>query len=180
MPAPTATTWRRMLAALLAAGLLVVGACGGDDDDDAKSKDKSSDDKDKDQSATGDDGADVGPDVNPDAPAADTKFCKDAIQMIQGSYDPNNEVSSSDELDAALKLDPPDEIADSWTKYLSAAREIEKIDLADPEAASKASATYEKVQGDLTKILDYLKNSCGIDPNPTDSGASDGSTVTTG
>jgi len=182
MPAPTATTWRRTLAALLAAGLLFVGACGGDDDDDAKGKDKSSEDKDEDQSATDDNGdnGDSGPNVNPDAPDADTPFCKDAIQMIQRSYDPNAEVSSSDELDAALKLDPPDEIAESWTKYLNAAKEIEKIDLADPEASSKASATYERVQGDLAKIIDYLKNSCGIDPDPTDTGASDGSTVTSG
>jgi hypothetical protein len=173
------TTWRRALAALLAAGLLAVGACGGDDDD-AKTKDKSSEDKGDDKTATDDNSDDVVPDLNPDAPEADSKFCKDAITMIQASYDPNYEASSDSELAAALKLDPPDEIADSWTTYLTAARDIEKIDINDPEAAAKASETYERVQGDLTKILDYLEHKCGIDPNPGDSGASDGSTVTTG
>jgi hypothetical protein len=178
-----ARTWQRSIAGLLAAGLLVLGACGGDDDDKAKD-DKAKDSKD--QAATEatdnkDNTATSGPQVDKNAPAAGTKFCKDAIAMIARSMNPNDRSTNEEQLAAAAKLDPPDEISDAWGHLISTQREISKLDPKDPTAAQKASEAAQKVAADQVAIQEYLGKKCGIvELNPTSSGSGDGSTVTTG
>jgi hypothetical protein len=166
------TTWRRPVAALLATGLFVLGACGGDDDD-SKGK-KNSGDQTAESTAT------TIPPFDKNAPAADSKFCKDAIALIQKSVNPNEASSNEQQLEDALKLDPPAEIADAWRNVLTTEQEIEKLDPKDPKASEKAATAANKVQADQGKIVTYLTTKCGINMTSGGSGSSGGSTVTTG
>lgn len=155
----TTTSWRATLAALIATGALLLGACG-DGDSDKADKDK---DTDKDESAQDDQAAaaDDGPILDPDAPEADSQFCKDAVELMTMS----SEAESGEEdpsLAAAEALEPPDEIAADWDKLMATTRQMQEVDSNDPAASEQAAAAYQDIADEQLKVMTYLQDQCGI------------------
>jgi len=139
----TTTNWRAGFAALLATGVLLLGACSDGDDDAA---DDETSDEAQDQSAPDDSTATDEPVLNPDAPAADSDFCKGAIDAISMEVDPEDTADDAS-LSAAEDLEAPEEIRDEWNKVLETSRSMATIDYTDPAAAEQASAAYEEIAG---------------------------------
>lgn len=173
----TTTSWRAMLAAMVATGALLLSACG--DGDDKADKDDKNDKKDEssesDQSATGDEG----PILDPNAPEADSDFCKGAVALMSMTTDPEGEDDAS--LDAAEALDPPDAIAEDWDKLMATTRQMQDIDYNDPEASEQAMAAYQDIADEQTKVMTYLQDQCGINVGmPGDSADSEAPPTTGG
>lgn len=171
-------SWRTTIAALLATGVLLLGACS-DGDDDAKKDDKSSETDDQNAADAGDDSAaDDGPIIDPDAPEADSEFCKGAIDVV--SMDVSADAAGTkDALEAADALEAPDEIAAEWDKVIATALAMQDVDPNDPEASQQAMAAYTDIEDENAKIVSYLQEQCGINTGATDTSTDSGS-VTTG
>ena len=126
---------RKTATALAVVALLVAGACGGDDDDD---------------SSSGDGGG-----------GSKSEFCdglKNVYQDLGGGADVNPSEDESKEAFAALKeLDPPDEIADDWGKF---------VDYLDTVAAGKTPSQDEAQEwlDATTRLNTYAEDKCGIEP----------------
>ena len=192
MTTPT-MNWRATIAALLATGVLLLGACSDGDDDAKKDDDKSSESDDQNAADAGDNGdaANDGPIIDPDAPEADSEFayfqrlrgiagefCKGAIEVV--SMDVSADAAgTTDALEAAGALDPPDEIAAEWDKVISTALALQDVDPNDPAASQQAMEAYTDIEDENAKIVSYLQEQCGIDTGTPDPSTDTGS-VTTG
>ena len=169
--------WRATIAALLATGVLLLGACSDGDDDAKKDDDKSSETDDQNAADAGDNGDD-GPIIDPDAPEADSEFCKGAIDVV--SMDVSADAAGTkDALEAADALEAPDEIAAEWDKVIATALAMQDVDPNDPEAAQQAMAAYTDIEDENAKIVSYLQEQCGINTGAPDTSTDSGS-VTTG
>jgi hypothetical protein len=126
---------RKTATALVVAALLVTGACGGDDDDDS--------------SSGGNDGGS----------GSKSEFCvglKNVYEDLGGGADVDPSDDQGKAAFAALKdLDPPDEIADDWGKF---------VDYLDTVAAGKTPSEDEASEWlDATLRLNtYAEDKCGI------------------
>lgn len=158
---------RAGLAALLATGVLLLGACGGDDDDASDDASEETDD-----AGTAEESADStspAPNVDPNAPAADSDFCQGAMSAITASVNPNGDQDDAS-LESAQALDAPEEIAEAWNNVLATSEEMSGLDYTDPEASAQAQAAYEEIADDQAQVITYLQEDCGIDlgAGPTD------------
>lgn len=167
----TPTNWRAGFAALLASGVLLLGACS-DGDDETSTDDESSE---EDQSAQNEGGEGEGgegegetegqaPEIDPDAPEADSEFCQGAMAAITMDVNPSTDPEDGDaSLSAAEELEAPEEIAESWDMVLATSRQMAELDYQDPSAQEQAMAAYEEIAPHQARIIEYLQDSCGID-----------------
>jgi hypothetical protein len=147
---------RSTLGGALLAAVLLLGACSDGDSDDAKDAEGNQDDTA--ETETTDTSVDE-PSINPDAPEADSQFCKDATELVTGG-----DATDEEAMSFAESLEPPEEIAQEWTAMIAGARAVTEAEASgDPEAAAKATEAYAAMNDDVTKVLQYLQEQCGID-----------------
>jgi hypothetical protein len=149
---------RTTLGGAVLAAVLLFGACSdGDPKDAADDKDSTDTTDDTESTDTSEDGTDQ-PSINPDAPEAGSQFCEDAAELVM------SQASDAEAMAFAESLDPPDDIAEEWTAMISAAKAVNEADASgDPEAAAKATEAYNAITEDITKVITYFQEQCGID-----------------
>lgn len=175
MTTPT-TNWRTAIAALLATGVLLLGACSDGDEGSKKDKDDSSESDDQNAADDGD-SADEGPAIDPDAPEADSEFCKDAVGVVSMDVSADAE-GTKEALEAAGALEPPEEIAAAWEHVIATALEMQDLDPTDPEASQRATEAYTEIQEDNAKVVTYLQEKCGIGVGAPETSTDSGSATT--
>lgn len=148
---------RTTLGGAVLAAVLLFGACSdGDPKDAADEKDSTDTTEDTDATETSEGGDQ--PSINPDAPEAGSAFCEGAAELVM------SEASDAEAMAFAESLDPPDEIAEEWTAMISAAKAVNEADASgDPEAAAQATEAYNAITEDITKVITYFQEQCGID-----------------
>ena len=152
---------RKTMTGFLAVGVLLLGACGGDDDDKADDGTKT-DEESTDNPITG------------DGPAADTPFCQDVLELFNGS---TNVDAASEAIAAAREIEPPDELADDWDKWISGVAEMSSPDVTLDPSDPAAAAAYQEVYEAAGNVFAYIGTECGAEgfaPPSTDPTATTG------
>jgi hypothetical protein len=164
---------RKKITALAAAGILLFAACS--DDDDAAATDTTATTQEAgggDSNAT-DNGDNGGNATDNGGGGGGGGFCDEASQLFQttSGLDPNGQ------LDAADALEPPDEIAEDWSKLIEGSREAAEssadFDPDDPEASEQFQQQYEELMEATTNVYTYLGEECGLEgftPPSTETG----------